>query len=93
MGGIVAKGATYPVEYAFGVAENLVIPEPDDGVALRFKPCRSVGVVFGAGRVLSAIDFHDKLPFQAGEIGDIWPERHLAPEPRAVDLPPPQPRP
>ena len=41
--------------------------------------------VLAALRVLTAIDFDDQARFEAGEIGDVFADRNLAPELQAIE--------
>ena len=65
------------LEYAVGVAQDVIVPEAEDAVTLRFEEEGAHTVVGSPRRVLPAIDFDDQLGRVAGEVGDIRPERDL----------------
>jgi hypothetical protein len=65
---------------AFEIAQNLVVPEAEDGTALAFQECASRNLTGGLLVVLAAVDFHDQPGLVTDEIGDVTAQRHLTPE-------------
>lgn len=76
------------LQNTFEVLEDVVVPEPDDAKSVRFEPCSSLGVGFGALSMLSAVDFDDEALAQGTEIDDVTTEGMLAAKPYASDLAP-----
>ena len=64
---------------ALGVVQDIIVPEPDHRVAIRFDgpSADDIGHVFG---VLAAINLDYQLCLATGEIGDKWANRKLARE-------------
>ena len=65
---------------AFHFFVNLGIPKSQNLESSLFKHQRSARIIVGLRGVLAAIEFHDQLRFDAGEIGDITINRNLAAE-------------
>jgi len=63
-------------QHAFGIAQNLIVPEPDDAVAVGFDDaCAArVGRAFG---VLPAVQLDSDAQAPAGEVGDETVNRKL----------------
>ena len=55
--------------------EDVIVPEADDGIAIRLDPSRAlpVGRAFG---MLAAVEFDDEPEFDAGKIGDVSADRN-----------------
>ncbi len=64
---------------AFGVLEDVVVPEAGDAPALGFQPGGSV-FVCGWVCVLAAVGFDDQFGLDAGEVGDVGADWVLAAE-------------
>lgn len=58
-------------QHAVGIAEDVVVPETDNAVAVGFDQFCAFDVG-GVVRVLPAIEFDDKAQAAAGEVGDVW---------------------
>jgi hypothetical protein len=71
------------VKHALGIRQHIIVPEADDGIAVRLEP---IGACFIVLRVLSAIDLDDEFRRRAEEIDDIGAERMLATEAVAFEL-------
>lgn len=95
------KGAAVAGQHQFGadafqhaihIREDIMVPEADDAVAMRFdqRGARDVAV---AGRMLSAVQFDHQSRRPASEVRDMCPDRKLTDEFEAVDLPRAQSRP
>ena len=67
------------------VAEDVVVPEAEDGPAERFQLGCSIIITAcnRFSRVLRAINFDDQLLGRTGKIHDVARNRHLPPEPKA----------
>jgi hypothetical protein len=59
---------------------EVAVPKADDPVTLRFEPTGAHLIFCFAplGIVLRAVKLDDEARSQAGKIGDIGPDRHLA---------------
>ncbi|ESX22255.1 hypothetical protein X747_27445 [Mesorhizobium sp. LNJC384A00] len=63
------------------VADDVVIPEPQDGPAILFEVrCPRITGSRAGVRMLGAIDFDDQLLLRASEIDDVGGNRKLSPE-------------
>jgi hypothetical protein len=60
------------------ITQNIVIPEPQYGKALRFKPAGSGRIAHHLFQVLPAINFNHHAALEANEIDDIGTQRLLA---------------
>jgi hypothetical protein len=65
------------LDYATGVAQHIIVPEPDDAVALGFHVSRARSIIFDCFGMLPAIQFNDEPFGQAGEIREVRPDGHL----------------
>jgi len=52
-----SKGCLYRRNDTIGIGQNLIVPEPENAIALRLKPAGPYGV--GLFRMLTAIRFHN----------------------------------
>lgn len=77
---------------AVRVHEDIMVPEADDAVAMRFDKRGARGVAV-AGRMLSAVQFDHQSRPPASKVGDMRSDRKLTDEFEAVDLPGAQPCP
>jgi hypothetical protein len=87
------QGLMKAQEHAFGIGQDVGIPEAEDFVSQRFKLASAVSVATVSPSMLPTVDFDEQPPPQAGEVGDEWPNRHLLPKMMAVDLSPTEKRP
>jgi hypothetical protein len=71
-------------QHTVHVGGQLIIPESDDSIALRFQPSSSsfVACVVRVSIVLRAIKLDDQTRSHTSEIDDVRPDRRLAPEMR-----------
>jgi len=74
------------------IAQDQVVPEPQDGIPLTCHPCIAAAIPPRAIGVLSAVHFHDEAKRAAREIRDVGSHRMLATEPNS-ELVVPQPTP
>jgi len=74
------NGEGYDLDDAFGITENVVVPEPDDVKALGFQKSRSPCVIVLRHPMLTAIDFDDQLHGEAEKIGEKGTNGYLSPE-------------
>jgi hypothetical protein len=81
------------LEYAVGIRERLVAPEPKHAVAETFEDRSATSVVGGAYRVLTAVELHDQLHLPTAEVNDVRTNRHLTCELRSKETPIAQSRP
>ena len=84
MGVRVAEMAQDHFTDAFGIAEDVIIPEVKY-VELTIAEI-AVPIGIDVRPVLPAVDFDDQLTLQADEVGDIRTYRHLTPETDARQL-------
>lgn len=82
--GLFPKSSFDHPQYAFQIAQHLVVPEPHHAKALRLQPRRSGCIAFG--RVLPTVYLDDQSRLEADEIGDIVSKRHLSAEFRSLQL-------
>jgi len=64
-----------PLQYAFCIAEHVVIPKTENAIAKSLQSCRTHRVA-NIVSMLTAVDFHDELRFKADKIDDKtinWP--------------------
>ena len=73
-------------QHAVYIRQDIMVPEADHAVAMRFDKRGARGVTV-AGRMLSAIQFDDQSRPPAGEVGDMRADRKLADKFEAVELP------
>jgi len=75
------------LQHAFGILNDVVVPETDDAVALGLEPARPrlVASFVGLITVLRAIDLDDEARGHAGEVDDIGADWRLSPEMRSFD--------
>jgi hypothetical protein len=71
------------LEYSFGIPQDVVVPEAQDGVAVLRHHARPRRISCGVLCMLPPIDFHDELGLTTAEVGYEIADRHLAPELRA----------
>lgn len=84
--GVLNRRCNY-CQHSFGLVQHLVVPEAQHPIATRLDKARSRQVVFGSFLVLATIQFDYQAMFRAGEIGNVWANRKLAPEVRIMNLP------
>jgi hypothetical protein len=65
------------LDHAIGIAENIVVPEPEHFPALTLEPNRSACVRCVVG-VLTTIDFDRQLVLGAGEVDNEVAQRMLS---------------
>ncbi|MDB5586971.1 MAG: hypothetical protein JWP26_1941 [Devosia sp.] len=65
------------LKHTVQIGEDVVIPKPDDGVAVGSNS-RSASYVTITLRVLAAVELDDQVCFAAGEVGYIRANRLLA---------------
>jgi len=66
---------------AFHIAQDVVVPETKDFVALVFEKARAPGVAIGVDRVLSAISLDDQPRAVRTEISEIATHGNLEAKP------------
>lgn len=66
-------------DHAFGVAEDVAVPEAEDAVAFAGEKGGAASVGCCVHRVLDAVGFDDRAFRKTEEIGEIRADRHLAP--------------
>ena len=70
---------------AFGVFEDVVVPEAQHAVAERFDDLGAWSIGFRS--VLASVELDSEMRLSAGKVGDMGADRELADELRAFDLP------
>jgi hypothetical protein len=73
-------------QHAFGVGEDVVVPEADDAIAAGFEPGGADVVSRFRSGVLAAVDLDDQLRLRTEEIDDLAADRLLAAEAPAMEL-------
>jgi len=80
------KESLNSVEDAFGVREDVVVPEPDHAIPMLPQP----GGAFLIGAyllgMLAAVELDDQQRFHSREIRNVGPDRHLAAKLDTVEL-------
>ena len=71
------------------IGQDLLVAEPDDGVAKQLEVLSPVGIVLDPVVVDRAVDFDDQAKFGAAQIQDIRPDGVLPPELQPVQPPAP----
>src|SRR5690606_38691258 len=71
--------------HRFRIPQDLVVPEPHH-LEPRGTQKRIADRIAARAGVLAAIHFHHQPGLQAGKVGDVRPDRHLAPEPVSGQL-------
>ncbi len=66
------------VEYYVQVCEHLIVPKSKDSVAVRLQEGGASFIFMKKTRVLGAIEFNDKTPFDRAEVGEVRTDRVLA---------------
>jgi hypothetical protein len=66
------------LQHSVGIAQGVVVPEAQDSIALRFQEVRPCKLIFRWGRVLASIKLDDELLREAGEVGKVRTNGHLA---------------
>jgi hypothetical protein len=74
------KFAAYRLQHAVEIVENLIVPKPDDAVAVTRELGAALIVCVHPLRMLTAIELDDQLAGRAGEIGDTSSDRMLPPK-------------
>ena len=69
----------YDGQNTIDVRQHIVVPEPQETIAIGFKPPRPHGVTRSFG-VLAAVDLNDKLLAVADKVSNVWPDLHLPAE-------------
>jgi hypothetical protein len=67
-------------EHALEIAEDLVVPEAKDPVALLGKKGRALRVGIALGRMLTTVELDDQPFLRAAEVDEEWTNRMLATE-------------
>lgn len=87
MGGVSgAKSAANGFEDAFGVVEDVAVPEAQDAKALAFEPVCAFRVVQRPLRMLATVNFDNEPMLKADKVDDIRADRRLAAEATAIEL-------
>jgi len=73
-------------QHRLRLLKHLVIPEPQYPKSLRLHLQVAARIIFRLFLMLPSIQFDNQLRFQAGEIGDVVADGHLAPEAVAAKL-------
>jgi hypothetical protein len=58
--GVIVERAEDRPDDAIEIAQHVVVPEPHDTIAARFKPCRSRKILLSAQVLLPAVNFDDE---------------------------------
>src|SRR2546421_10328936 len=58
--------------------QDLIVPEAEHAVTLRFQPCRPQVIACFGRDVLTAVELDDQASVKAGEVGNVPTERNLA---------------
>jgi hypothetical protein len=74
---LAAAGRQDHIADAAQIAEDLVVPEPDDPQARLFELLRSPGVISGLARVLPPVQLDDEARLRAIKVDDVAPARDL----------------
>jgi len=74
--GSLRKDGDNCLENAGQIAQNVVIPEPQDPIVSVSQPFISQDVVPTVG-VLTTVNFNDQARFTANEVTGVWPDRLL----------------
>jgi len=80
------KGVCDLLENAVQVIEYVVVPKSQDIIAAMREPDRSRDILRDTLRVLTAIDFDDKLCGRTEKVDDVGTDRDLATESVVRDL-------
>jgi len=75
------------VSDTFDFLQHIMIPESENGKSLVAQPCIPFGVIVTLFRVLAAIEFDNDSLLQADKVDDVAPQRLLAAELAAFNLP------
>ena len=71
---------------SLGIRQDVIVPEPQDAIALSFQPAATLFVVRDLLRMLPAIHFDDQPMFETDKIHDERADRLLASKLRGSDL-------
>ncbi len=74
------------LQHSFGLFQHVIIPKPDYPKAFRFKISCSLGIAGNLLGMLSAIQFHYQILFEADEINDVWWNRMLSPKLESAEV-------
>lgn len=77
-------------QHGFSFLKYLVVPEPEDAIALRFNSTVATHVIALAFLMLSAIELDYESCFETCEIGDIAAHWRLASETKPANLAAPE---
>jgi hypothetical protein len=67
------------LENAVRVAQDVVVPEAEDAIALRFDEAGARFVISYGFGMLAAVQLDDEPLREASEVGEVWADRHLPP--------------
>ena len=73
------------LENSVQILDNIVVPDADHAITESAK-CTITAPVFGAVRVLAAVEFDDQTPLAADKVGVVTGDRLLAGEFEAAEL-------
>ena len=65
------EGKTYPLQYTLHLQHHLVIPKPQQAIALSAQPCIPTSVVAYLRVMLPAVEFNDQSLLHADKIDDV----------------------
>jgi hypothetical protein len=84
--GAVAESGRNHFHYPLDIPEHVVVPETQHAIAARFEVRGSSRIGIDASRfiVLSTIDLDHKPRPMAAEVSEVWSDRRLSPEMRAI---------
>jgi hypothetical protein len=64
-------------KHALEVAEDLVVPEAEDLVALLGEEGRALRIGIALDRMLATIELDGQVMLGAAEVDDVWPDQML----------------
>ena len=72
------QGISYDAKHPLRITQNIIVPKPQDAIAVRFNDCRPwrIECLF----MLPAIGLDHEFRAMTGEIDDELTDRHLPPE-------------
>lgn len=85
-GGLRLQNSGNDLKHAVQIAQNFVVPEPNDPIALRFEERGSTSIVRAFG-VLTAVYFNDQFSLATHEVADEWTHRDLTGKFETFELP------
>src|SRR5207302_9797935 len=87
-GGGRCNGALNRLQHTIDVSEDVVIPEAQHAIALRFEKFGALQISIGQFSVLPAVNLNDQPGLMTCKIDNVRAQPHLPPEMRAIDSKP-----